>query len=129
MQKIAIEDAAETLSANRNIVAAWAFGSAANGEIRPGADLDLAMLCESKPGFDELDTLRADLQKTLHFYDIDLAVLNNASAVLRFEAVSGRLVYCRDASRCAEFVSLTAREYEDEMALAQRHLHAFIGNR
>jgi predicted nucleotidyltransferase len=51
------------------VIAAWAFGSAKDGEIRPGGDLDIAVLFE---GY---------------------------------------------ASRQAEFVSLTAREYEDEMAL------------
>jgi hypothetical protein len=36
-----------------------------------------------------------------------------------FEAISGRPIYCRDHGRRAEFASLTAREYEDEMALAR----------
>ncbi len=124
MKKVAIEGVAETLSANPNIIAAWTFGSARDGQVRDGGDLDIGIFSESRPGLDELATLRADLEETLCFGEIDLVVLNDASSVLRFEAVSGRLVYCRDASRCAEFVSLTAREYEDEMALAQRHLHA-----
>jgi hypothetical protein len=46
-------------------------------------------------------------------------VLNDASPILRFEALCGRRICCADENRCAEFASLTAREYEDEMALCR----------
>lgn len=49
-------------------------------------------------------------------------ILNDANPILRFEAVSGRMLFCRDIQRMADFVSLTAREYEDEMAQWQRAL-------
>lgn len=41
---------------------------------------------------------------------------------LDFEAVSGRRLINRDLSALAAFVSLTAREYEDEMAQYERAL-------
>jgi hypothetical protein len=56
--------------------------------------------------------------------EIDLVVLNEANAFLRFEALSGQSLFCRDPARRAEFASLTAREYEDEMAFWQRALQA-----
>jgi predicted nucleotidyltransferase len=99
------------------VIAAWAFGSAKDGEIRPGGDLDIAVLFEENPNLDERLELLIQLQQAFDFEDVDLVVLNSASPITRFEAVSGRLLYSRDASRRAEFVSLTAREYEDEMAL------------
>ena len=40
------------------------------------------------------------------------------SAILRFEAP----VICRDDGQVAEFVSLAAREYEDETAVMERYL-------
>jgi hypothetical protein len=52
----------------------------------------------------------------LAFDEIDLVALNDASPILRFEAVSDRPVNVTDLERRAAFVSLTAREYEDEMA-------------
>ncbi len=122
MRTISVQDAAEILAARTNIVAAWVFGSAQSGEARDGADLDIGVLFETKPDLDELASLRADLQTALHFDQIDLVVLNDASSVLRFEAASGRRVHCRDAGRCAEFVSLAAREYEDDMAMVERCL-------
>ena len=51
-------------------------------------------------------------------------VLNDASPILRFEALCGKRLLCRDPDRCAVFASLTARECEDEMALCGRWLHA-----
>jgi hypothetical protein len=74
------------------------------------------------PTLDELADLRADLQEAVQFDNIDLVVLNAAAPILRFEAVSGRLLFCRNASRRAAFVSLTAREYEESMAMVQRAL-------
>ena len=69
-----------------------------------------------KPSLDELTCLRSCLQQVLAFDEIDLVVLNDASPILRFEAASGRPVYVNDLERRDAFVSLTAREYEDEMA-------------
>ena len=49
-------------------------------------------------------------------------VIAQGSPILRFEAASGRLLCCRDAGRRATFVSLTAREYEESIAMVQRAL-------
>lgn len=112
------------LAATTNVIAAWAFGSAQDGQIKPGGDLDIGVLFASVPTLDEQIDLLANLQQALHIDPIDLVVLNKANPILRFEAISGRPVYCRDAGQRAEFVSLTAREYEDEMAFLHRALAA-----
>lgn len=104
------------MSQDRNVVAAWIFGSAQGEAVRPGGDIDIGVLFGRKPFLDELTMLRSCLQQVLAFDDIDLVVLNDASPILRFEAVSGRPVYVNDLELRAAFVSLTAREYEDEMA-------------
>jgi predicted nucleotidyltransferase len=101
---------------NRNVVAAWIFGSAQAGIVRIGSDIDIGVLFGRKPSLDELVELRICLQNALTYDDIDLVVLNDTSPILCFEAVSGRRVYVTNRMRCATFVSLTAREYEDEMA-------------
>ena len=113
---------ADTLAHAPNVVAAWAFGSARGGDVRPGGDVDVAILFGELPTLEERADLRADLQEVLGIDNIDLVTLNNASALLRFEAVSGHRILCRDAQDCAAFVSLAAREVEDANALAQRAL-------
>jgi predicted nucleotidyltransferase len=117
------------LAASPNIVAGWVFGSAQGGQIRAGSDLDIGVLFDSKPSFDELLDLSGSLQQALQFDAVDLVPLNEANPILRFEAISGRAVFCRDASRRAEFASLTAREYEDEMALLERWVRMGQGSR
>lgn len=110
------------VEASPNVIGAWVFGSAQKGYVREGGDLDIGVLFASPPSLDERATLSADLQETLHVDAIDMLVLNEAGPHARFEAVSGSMLYCRDRDRCAEFVSITAREYEDEMALVRKSL-------
>ncbi len=102
------------------IVGGWLFGSARQGDIRVGGDVDIGVLFAVKPGLDALAECRARLQMALGFDDIDLVSLNDASPILRFEALCGTRIHCADEDRCAEFASLTAREYEDEMAMSHR---------
>ncbi len=118
---------AEALAAFPQVTAAWVFGSAQGGDVRRGGDVDVGVLWAERPSLDDLVQCRMALQDAMQLDDIDLATLNGASPILRFEAVSGRPVYCRDAGERAVFVSLTAREYEDEMALAQRALRMGAG--
>lgn len=108
------------LAAAPNVVAAWVFGSAQSGQVKPGSDVDVGVLFESKPSLAELLELTGALQQAVPFAEIDLVPLNDANPILRFEAISGRAIFCRDAGRRAEFASLTAREYEDEMAMVER---------
>jgi predicted nucleotidyltransferase len=110
------------LAATPTVIAAWVFGSAQGGEVGEGSDVDIGLLMESKPSFDEQLELWVSLQKAIRVAELDLVVLNEANPILRFEAISGRAIFCRDVGRRAEFASLTAREYEDSMALWQRGL-------
>ena len=75
-----------------------------------------ALRFETSPSFEQQLALLARLQEALRVDEVDLVVLNDANPVPRFEAISGRSLFCRDRSRCAGFALLTAREYEDAMA-------------
>jgi predicted nucleotidyltransferase len=108
--------------ATPEVLAAWAFGSAAGGRVAPGSDVDVGVWFASRPTFDQQLALLGRLQDALGVDEIDLVLLNDANPILRFEALSGRTLYNRDPSRCAGFASLTAREYEDAMAFWERGL-------
>jgi len=90
---------AAALSAFPRLVAAWVFGSARDGFIRPGGDVDVGVLWQGRPSLDDLAALRMAVQDALQMDAVDLVVLNNASLVLRFEAISGRPIFCRDAGQ------------------------------
>jgi len=121
-ERIDLDCLTEVFESIPNVIAAWVFGSAQGGNVREGGDIDIAVLFTSNPTIEERAALRAQLQLALQFDEIDLCVLNGASPIMRFEAISGSAVYCRDLSARAEFASLTAREYEDSIAFIQSGL-------
>lgn len=123
-KKIDWQDTIAVWEAWPDVVAVWAFGSAWEGEVQLGSDVDVAVLGERPLSLDERLKILDQLQAQLQFDDIDLIVLNEANVILRFEAVSGKLLFCRDDQMMAAFVSLTAREYEDEMAQWRMALRA-----
>src|SRR5262245_22399910 len=100
------DKAAQVFASVQQVIAAWGFGSAHSGRMRADSDLDFGVLFVAQPTLDTLADLRASLQQALQFDLIDLVVLNNATPVVRFEAVCGRLIFCRNAGQRAAFVSL-----------------------
>ena len=122
MYNVDWDNATCVLASVPQVIAAWGFGSAHSGRMHAASDLDIGVLFAVPPTLDMLADLRSALQQALQFDRIDLVVLNNASPIVRFEAVCGHLLFCRNAGQRAAFVSLTAREYEESMAMVQRAL-------
>ncbi|MDW7711666.1 MAG: nucleotidyltransferase domain-containing protein [Deferrisomatales bacterium] len=122
MSRVEWGAAEQVLSTHPRVVAAWAFGSAQGGDVRRGGDVDVGVLLAGEASLDELAELRADLQQALRQDDVDLVILNRASSILRFEALSARRIFCRDEAATAAFASLTAREYEDDVAFLRKGL-------
>lgn len=114
----------ELFALHPNVIAAWLFGSAHSGRMRTNSDIDIGVLFAAPPTLDEWLSLHADLQDAFAFEEIDLVILNGKSPILRFEAISGQRLYCRNRQELATFASLTARQYEDSMALLARGLQA-----
>ena len=122
MHNVDLNKVGQACSRYADIVAVWAFGSAADGCVRPGSDQDIGVQFDPEPGIDRLCQLRADITGALDFEDVDLVLLNDASSILRFQAVSGNLLYSADEGKRAAFVSLACREYEDDMAGLARQM-------
>lgn len=101
--------------ADANVACATVFGSAADGMVEPGSDLDIAVLFR--------EPLAAG-EATLCYYTslcdvvpeverVDFINLNQANPILAFEALRGRMCCKNDPEATAAFTSLTCREYED----------------
>ncbi|MBL7112389.1 MAG: nucleotidyltransferase domain-containing protein [Bacteroidales bacterium] len=107
------------------ILFAFLFGSAQDGEIREGADIDLAVWVED-------DTKRALLipriigvvETVTQGVSCDLTLLNTAGVQLAFEALTGRELFIRNEAmdQYAAWYSLTCREYEDAIAWMKKQL-------
>ena len=105
-----------------SVVCAWLFGSSKVGIAQPGSDIDIGVLFSHTPDLTEMLLVVGLLEDSFGVGQVDLVVLNDAAPVLRFEAISGRRIFCRDEAQFAAFFSLTAREYEEAMAYLARGL-------
>lgn len=121
MNKIPLKELKETLLENENVSFAYLFGSAANGEIRPDADVDIAVYFFRHPEPDDIYELTTALEEVLGEDLLDLLILNRCNDfVLRNEVLKGNLLIRKDPDRHAAFFSWTLRMYEDQMMRIER---------
>jgi len=115
---------AATLEKDSRIVFAALFGSARDGTVRPGSDIDIAVLLVPKLSPVEFYRFYVETTARLSWIsELDLIDLNHANSILAFEALCGRRLVVRDAEFVAAFCSRVARQYEDDM------LHASAAHR
>lgn len=101
-------------------VFALLHGSARDGVIREGGDIDIAVYLDAAATLDILDRVILAVEALAPDARCDCGVLNRADCIYRFEALKGKMLFCRDEDKYAEFFSLTCREYEYQMANYER---------
>ena len=97
------------------VVFALLLGSARDGRVPPGGDVDLAVGLECAFTLELADRITAIAQGVVPGCEIDLGCFDGAEPVYRFEALKGRLLFARDMDRFLDAYSLTCREYESQM--------------
>ena len=106
----------EYLRRDSRVVGATVFGSARDGRVRPGSDLDLAVLFDEPLSGEEFLNFYSDLCDQVPGVEkVDLIRLNHADPILAFEAISGIFLCTNDVDKMAGYFSLVCREYEDVM--------------
>ncbi len=84
------------LKPNRNIVAAYLFGSVATARERPHSDIDLALMIRGSIGGFERVELETALSNLLG-KDVDLVIFSQASPLLQHQILKyGRILYESD---------------------------------
>ena len=116
------------VSKRREIQAAYIFGSVASGRIRPGSDVDVAVMLGQKSqrlgAIDYRLKLAAEISSTVGRSDVDLVILNEASPVLAHQVLSkGQLVFERSASARVEFQVRTVNAYLDTEPMRALYRH------
>ena len=91
------------------------LGSARDGHVSPGGDLDMAVSLESGLNLTLVERITAIAQRVLPGIDIDIGCFDRAEPVYRFEALKGRLLFARDNDRFLDAYSKACREYESQM--------------
>lgn len=105
----------EYFSGRDDIICAIIFGSAQNGFVRDGSDLDIGIYFIEKPKGDDYIKFMVEVAEAAEFDVIDLVDLSNADPILAFEVLSGHFICKNDPYKTAELTSLICREYEDIM--------------
>ncbi|MBI5142678.1 MAG: nucleotidyltransferase domain-containing protein [Nitrospirae bacterium] len=108
-----INTIAEEMTDDRNVVFALLFGSAAKGSMRKDSDLDVAVYFRSPPeGLELLDLINRLSNMTGR--DVDIVVLNKASAFLRHQVMKHRVVLAiNDNVSYRKFREKTIEDYEE----------------
>ena len=116
---------AAAFSDDPRVVLATLFGSAKEGIVRPGSDVDIGVLLS--PALTPLEFYAFYVELTAKLSsipEVDLVDLNHAGSVLAFEALCGRRLFVRNNEAVAAFSSRVAREYESDMLHAAAYLAA-----
>ena len=120
-----LEALAAAFAADPRVVLAILFGSAREGTVRPGSDVDIGVLLSPELTPLEFYAFYVDMTARLKTIpELDLVDLNHAGSVLAFEALCGCRLFVRDNDAVAAFSSRVAREYEDDMLHAAAYLAA-----
>ena len=111
-----LDSLAAAFATEPRVVLAVLFGSAREGTVRPGSDVDIGVLLSPAPSPLEFYVFYLEMTAKLDAIpELDLVDLHRASSVLAYEALCGRRLFVRDAELVATFSSQVARQYEDDM--------------
>lgn len=102
------------------VVFALLHGSARDGQVGPGSDIDIALFLRGKPDLELYRQTQEAIHAVVSEAEADIGILNQAEPVYRFEALKGRLLFCRDQEAYLSFFSRTCREYEEQLADYER---------
>lgn len=116
------KDIADLLRAQPGVQAAWVFGSFAGGPVRPGSDLDVAVLGKEPLDAAQKKTLIERLARTVG-RPVDLIDLQATRGPIVGQVLRhGRRLFCDDTTRYAELLKRWMFDQADWMPYRRRIL-------
>jgi hypothetical protein len=113
-----IPEMVDLVSADPDIIALYAFGGLAKGQLKPLSDLDIAVIISNMltntERFEKHLQLLSSLNQLFGTDEIDLVILNDVSS--RFAHMilrDGKLLFCRDFKVLIDFVEKVRKSYFD----------------
>ncbi|MEW6184439.1 MAG: nucleotidyltransferase domain-containing protein [Thermodesulfobacteriota bacterium] len=114
---------AEWLGKDDNVIFALVFGSFSKGRHKADSDLDIAVFFKTPPEGLDLLFYRSHLSEKAG-KEVDLAVLNRASAFLRHQVMKyGLLLLTKDQSVYGRFREKTIFDYQEYQFLSGMHVY------
>ena len=104
----------------RDVIFALLHGSAKDGYVNTGSDIDIALYIQGAADLDLYGAASQAVNRICPEAEPDIGILNNAEPVYCFEALKGKLLFTRDKEAYLRFFSLTCREYESQIADYER---------
>ena len=105
----------DVISAQKNVAAAWVFGSEARGRQKKSSDVDIALLLEDVPSGSERVALRSGLASALSPLfgrEVDIVILNTAGSLLKYQvARDGKILFERHKGGAKRFRLNALHEY------------------
>ena len=121
---INIQDIASVIKNNfPEIPFAHIFGSSANGVIKAGSDIDIAIWYNGTDPFIKVKVL-GTIEPFVKNIPVDIVNICGANPLLAHEALAGNVLFVRGEQKenYALFYSKIAAEYEDKMYWIQKQL-------
>ncbi|MCB2290938.1 nucleotidyltransferase domain-containing protein [Clostridium sp. CS001] len=88
------------------------YGSHARGNSNAQSDIDLGLLL--KDDFYDFEDIIKDLMVVFKENNLDIAILNHADPVLKFEIISNyKILFCQEDETFIEFYTNTIKQYND----------------
>jgi predicted nucleotidyltransferase len=118
-----IEKLKNFLDKDPNVIFALIFGSVATGKQKRGSDIDIGIYFIKPPdGLDLLDLM--NVLSELTGREVDVVVLNNASAMLRHQVMKNRIVLTiKDMVLYRKFREKTISDYDEYKYIAGMNVY------
>lgn len=106
------------------ILFAFLLGSAKDGKIHEGSDVDIAIYILETGNKLKLFSRIMEFVESETSAECDLIILNKSESILAMEALKGKRLFVREESMdtYADFYSLTCRRYEDHIFWMKKQL-------
>ncbi len=107
LSDITIEKICTVLKKDPRYAAAYLFGSAANGELRPDSDIDIAVLPSPGVFLIQMDLLKlSSLLEENCGREVDIGILSSKNLIYTREAIlKGKCIYEIDDIYCRLFIA------------------------
>lgn len=103
-----------------DVVFALLYGSAKDGVVKPGSDIDIALYIDGKATIELYMNAADAVRQICPNAEPDIGILNSAEPIYRFEALKGKLLFNKNMETYLEFFSLTCRQYEFQIVDYER---------
>lgn len=106
------------IAEDNDVVALYAFGSLAKGNLKPLSDLDFGILLfeslNRRARFRKSIDLIGVFNRMLKTDEVDLVILNDSPIRFAYNILrTGKLLFCRDQIKLVGFVEKTTKQYLD----------------